>query len=132
MINRYLGLFNFIKFKINRDHFSSGLHLYQCCWSKKNNAYPPNVLIEAKADMIHLTTTNLDLGVRCSVKANVTDEGSITLPVRIYQKLLESWQIWKFVWNQRDPKSTISTRGSVFNLIGLDSKEFPASRVRKA
>ena len=41
-----------------------------------------NVLIEAGADHISLTTTNLDIGIRCRITAEVSNEGSITLPVR--------------------------------------------------
>ena len=52
-----------------------------------------NVLIEAKEGLIRLTTTNLDLDARCSVKADVGKEGSITLPVkeigRIVRELAE-------------------------------------------
>ena len=127
MINRYLGLFNFMKFKINRDHFSSGLQLVSnVVGARKTMPILQNVLIEAKADMIHLTTTNLDLGVRCSVKANVTDEGSITLPVKDLSKIVRELADMEVCVESNDTsKSTISTRGSVFNLIGLDSKEFP-------
>ena len=116
-----------MKFKINRDHFSSGLQLVSnVVGARKTMPILQNVLIEAKADMIHLTTTNLDLGVRCSVKANVTEEGSITLPVKDLSKIVRELADMEVCVESNDTsKSTISTRGSVFNLIGLDSKEFP-------
>ena len=41
-----------------------------------------NVLIEADDGHISLTTTNLDLGIRCRIKAEVEESGGITLPVR--------------------------------------------------
>jgi len=67
-----------MKFKINRDHFSSGLQLVSSVvGSRKTMPILQNVLIEAREGLIHLTTTNLDLGIKCSVKAEVTDEGSV-------------------------------------------------------
>ena len=39
-----------------------------------------NVLIEAEKDHITLTTTNLDLGIRCKIKAEVKEGGAVTLP----------------------------------------------------
>lgn len=127
MINRYSSLLSVMKFKINRDHFSAGLQLVSnVVGARKTMPILQNVLIEAKADMIHLTTTNLDLGVRCSVKANVTGEGSITLPVKDLSKIVRELADMEVCVESNDSsKSTISTRGSVFNLIGLDSKEFP-------
>lgn len=69
-----------MKFKINRDHFSSGLQLVtSVVGARKTMPILQNVLLEAKDGLVRLTTTNLDLGARCSVKADVSDEGSITL-----------------------------------------------------
>ena len=72
-----------MKFKINRDHFSSGLQLVtSVVGARKTMPILQNVLIEAKEGLVRLTTTNLDLGARCSVKAEVMEEGSVTLPVK--------------------------------------------------
>ena len=50
-------------------------------WLKQeNHANIQNVLLEATSGKIHLTTTNLDLGIRCSIKAEVAEESSTTLP----------------------------------------------------
>ena len=45
-----------------------------------------NVLVEAVGDRIHLTATDLELGIRCSCPAKVQQEGSGTIPAR---KLLD-------------------------------------------
>ena len=76
-----------MKFKLNRDHFANGLQ-------QVSNVVPlrptmpilSNVLIEATGDQVSLTTTNLDLGIRCIIQADVQTEGTLTLPVR---KLLD-------------------------------------------
>jgi DNA polymerase-3 subunit beta len=85
-----------------------------------------NVLIEARKDLIHLTTTNLDLGIRCSVKADVSEEGSVTLPVKDLSRIVRELADMEVSVECGDTsKSTITTRGSIFNIIGMDSKEFP-------
>jgi DNA polymerase-3 subunit beta len=85
-----------------------------------------NVLIEARKDLIHLTTTNLDLGIRCSVKADVSEEGSVTLPVKDLSRIVRELADMEVSVECKDTsKSTITTRGSIFNIIGMDSKEFP-------
>ena len=70
-----------MKFKINRDHFSSGLQLLtSVVGARKTMPILQNVLIEAQEGLVRLTTTNLDLGARCSVKADV--EEKVLLPYR--------------------------------------------------
>ena len=116
-----------MKFKINRDHFSSGLQFVtSVVGARKTMPILQNVLIEASGSNIHLTTTNLDLGARCSVKAEVEEGGSVTIPVKELGRIIrELADMEVSVETSETPKATISTRGSVFNVIGMDSKEFP-------
>src|SRR5258707_13315070 len=41
-----------------------------------------NVLVEAQADRIVLTATDLELGIRCSCPARVKKSGASTIPAR--------------------------------------------------
>ncbi len=85
-----------------------------------------NVLIEAEEGKVSLTTTNLDLGARCSVKAEVTESGAVTLPVKELGSIIRQLADMEVsVETGGDPKATITTRGSVFNVMGMESKEFP-------
>ena len=116
-----------MKFKINRDHFSSGIQLVMSVvGTRKTMPILQNVLIEAKEGIVWLTTTNLDLGAKCSIKAEVSEEGTITLPVKELGRIIrELADMEVSVETSETPKATISTRGSIFNVIGMDSKEFP-------
>ena len=116
-----------MKFKINRDHFSSGLQLLtSVVGARKTMPILQNVLIEAHEGLVRLTTTNLDLGARCSLKADVSEKGSITLPVKEIGRIVrELADIEVSVETSDTTKATISTRGSIFNVIGMESKEFP-------
>lgn len=116
-----------MKFKINRDHFSSGLQLLtSVVGARKTMPILQNVLIEAHEGLVRLTTTNLDLGARCSLKADVSEKGSITLPVKEIGRIVrELADIEVSVETSDTSKATISTRGSIFNVIGMESKEFP-------
>ena len=94
--------------------------------SRKTMPILQNVLIEAKNDLVWLTTTNLDLGAKCSIKADIIKDGSVTLPVKELGRIVrELADMEVSVETGESPKATISTRGSVFNVIGMESKEFP-------
>ena len=107
-----------MKFKINRDHFSSGLQLISSVvGARKTMPILQNVLIEARQGQVSLTTTNLDLGMKCSVKADVKDEGSVTLPVKDLSRIVrELADMEVSVSSSGTPKATISTRGSIFKI----------------
>jgi len=116
-----------MKLQINRDHFSSALQLVSSVvGTRKTMPILQNVLLEAKGESLHLTTTNLDLGIRCAVKANVESEGTVTLPVKDLARIVrELADIEVNLDTSGGTKATITTRGSVFNVVGMDSKEFP-------
>ncbi len=116
-----------MKFKINRDHFSAGLQLVSSVvGARKTMPILQNVLIEAKEGSVGFTTTNLDLGMKCFVKANVEEAGSVTLPVKELARIVRELADMEVnVTCSATSKATISTRGSIFNIIGMESKEFP-------
>tara|TARA_B100002019_G_scaffold45312_1_gene38096 strand:+ start:21988 stop:23127 length:1140 start_codon:yes stop_codon:yes gene_type:complete len=116
-----------MNFKINRDYFSSGLQLVSSVvGSRKTMPILQNVLIEAKEGNVSLSTTNLDLGIKCSVSADVEEVGSVTLPVKELLRIVRELADMEVkVSSTGSPKATVSTRGSIFNLVGMDSKEFP-------
>lgn len=116
-----------MKFKINRDHFVNGLtQVLNVVGSKATMPILSNVLINAQQGSITLTTTNLDLGIRCSIKAEVQSPGAITLPVRKLATIVRSLpnqevQIDASSGNQ----AKITSGGSNFRLMGIGEDEFP-------
>ncbi len=72
-----------MKFKVNRNHFFNGLSsVTNVVGNRTTMPILQNVLIEAEGDTVTLTTTNLDLGICCRIKATVSSPGRITLPIK--------------------------------------------------
>jgi len=85
-----------------------------------------NVLIEAEEEHISLTTTNLDLGIRCRIKADVSDTGSITLPVRKLATIVKELPVSEvFLETNKTNQAKITSGGSLFKIMGIASEEFP-------
>ena len=116
-----------MKFKINRDHFSSGIQLVMSVvGTRKTMPILQNVLIEAKEGLVWLTTTNLDLGAKCSIKAEVSEEGTITLPVKELGRIIrELADMEVSVETSETPKATISTVVPYLMLLVWTAKSFP-------
>ena len=116
-----------MKFKINRDHFSNGLaQVLNVVGSKAAMPILSNVLIEAEKDQIALSTTNLDLGIRCKIKAEVKEAGSVTLPVKRLATIvreLPNLDVTVDVGANHQVK--LSSGGSNFKIMGIGAEEFP-------
>ena len=116
-----------MKFKINQDHFSNGLQqVLNVVASRSTMPILSNVLIEAEEEHISLTTTNLDLGIRCRIKAHVSDTGSITLPVRKLATIVKELPVNEvFLETNKSNQAKITSGGSLFKIMGIGSEEFP-------
>jgi len=116
-----------MKFKINRDHFANGLaQVLNVVGSKATMPILSNVLIEAEKDQISLTTTNLDLGIRCRIKAEVKETGAVTLPVkRLAGIVRELPNIDVTLDASPNHQIKLTSGGSTFRIMGIGKEEFP-------
>lgn len=117
-----------MKFKINRDHFSNGLQqVLNVVGSKATMPILSNVLIEADGETISLTTTNLDLGICATIKANVEEAGAITLPVKRLATIIKELPNSDVkVEASANHQVKIASGGSNFKIMGISREEFPA------
>ena len=117
-----------MKFKINKDHFSSGLQqVLNIVGTRATMPILSNVLIEAKEDHITLTTTNLDLGIRCKIQAEVTEPGAITLPVRKMATIVSNLpNLDVDIETYPNHQARIASGpSSLYRIMGISSEEFP-------
>ena len=116
-----------MKFKINQDHFSNGLQqVLNVVGARATMPILSNVLIEAEEGHISLTTTNLDLGIRCRIKADVSEPGGLTLPVRKLATIIrELPQNEIFIETSENNQAKITSGGSNFKIMGISTEEFP-------
>ena len=116
-----------MKFKINRDHFSNGLaQVLNVVGSKATMPILSNVLIEADKDFISLTTTNLDLGIRCKIKAEVKESGAVTLPVKRLATIVRELPNVDVTFDgSPNHQVKLTSGGSNFRIMGIGKEEFP-------
>lgn len=86
-----------------------------------------NVLIEAQTGTVTLTTSNLDYGVRCEFSADVSEEGTLTLPVKKLTTIVKSLTHTSTEISSEDGiHAVVSAGGATFKLTGIDAQQFPA------
>jgi DNA polymerase-3 subunit beta len=117
-----------MKFSVNKDKLLEGLSTVQNVVSTRTTLpILLNVLLQASDGEIRLTTTDLDVGIRRCVEAQVERTGATTLPARRLFSIvceLPSSEIYFDV----DAKNSTSIRSgsSYFKILGLPEEEFPS------
>ncbi|PWM29055.1 MAG: DNA polymerase III subunit beta [Verrucomicrobia bacterium] len=118
-----------MKFKINKEHFSTGLRqVTNIVSAKPQMAVLGNVLIKAENGRVMLTSTNLDLGIRCAIKADVESEGDITLPAKKLASLIAAMPQQEVTVESSDGQTARirSGRTDIKRFNGLKAEDFPA------
>ncbi|MCB1275345.1 DNA polymerase III subunit beta [Prosthecobacter sp.] len=117
-----------MKFTISKESFLDAINQVQHVVSSRTTlAILSNVLLKAKDGMLELTTTDLDVGVTCSVPAEVDEPGATTLPARRLATIVRELPAEE-IEVKVDEKNVASIRSgpSYFKVLGLTSEEFPA------
>src|SRR5207244_12124734 len=72
-----------MKFSVSKEKLLEGLQTVQSVVSTRTTLpILANVLLQAADGQLRLTTTDLDVGVRCAVEAQIDKPGGTTLPAR--------------------------------------------------
>ena len=116
-----------MKFKINREFFAAGLsQVVNIVSSRPTLPVFSNVLIEAEDGKVRLTTTNLEIGILCLVKADVIIPGSITLPVKKLKDIVSGLMGSEISFELFSGTKVKITSGSSDALMtGIETEQFP-------
>lgn len=116
-----------LKINVSKETFLSGLSFMQNITGKKGTlAILANVLIQTTENGIELTGTDLEIGVKHTVPAEVIIPGSITLPSKIlFEIVRESGSENISLEENENNWLKIEAGSSVYNLAGIAAEEYP-------
>jgi DNA polymerase-3 subunit beta len=116
-----------MKFSVSKDKLLEGLSTVQNVVSTRTTLpILSNVLLQASDGEVRLTTTDLDVGVRGSIEAQVERTGATTLPARRLFAIVRELPAAEIYFDV-DAKNLASIRSgsSYFKILGLPEEEFP-------
>src|SRR3984957_362169 len=116
-----------MKFSVSKDKLLEGLSTVQNVVSTRTTLpILSNVLLQASDGEIRLTTTDLDVGVRGTIEAQVERTGATTLPARRLFAIVRELPASE-IYVDVDSKNFASIRSgaSFFKILGLPEEEFP-------
>lgn len=116
-----------MKFTIAKGDFIKVLQRVQGIVEKRNTMpILANVLVEAKKDRLNIMATDLEVFIKDSVPAGVSEDGSMTVNARkLFEIVKELPADTVDLSTGKDDKVSIKAGKSKFTIMGLPSKDFP-------
>lgn len=117
-----------MKLVIAKDAVMSGLQMVHGVVSVRPTLpVLSNVLIQCKDNMVWLTTTDMEVTMRCAVEAQIGKAGATTIPARRLLSIIRELPVDNIEIDVDDKNAASITCGSAFFKInGLSADEFPA------
>jgi len=117
-----------MKFSVEKSALAVGMQAVQNVVSTRSTLpILSNVMITAESDAVYLSTTDLDVSVRCRVEGEVLETGATTLPVRRLSGIVRELPDGKLEMESDEKDQTSLTSGSsFFKIVGLPADDFPA------
>ena len=112
---------------IAKHTFLEGLNAIQNITNKKGTlAIISNILIETDNNNIFLTATDLEVGLKIKIPAEIKEAGSLTLPSKkIFEIVRESGSDLISIEETENSWVIINAGLSTYNLAGMPSDDFP-------
>jgi len=116
-----------MKFSVSKEKLLEGLQTVQNVVSTRTTLpILSNVLLQAVDGQLRMTTTDLDVGIRGSIDAQIEKAGATTLPARRLFTIVRELPATD-IQIDIDSKNVASIRSgqSFFKILGLPEEEFP-------
>ncbi len=84
-----------------------------------------NILLEAKGEGIELSATDLEVGIKCSVPAQIEKEGAITILAKRFSDIVRELPEGLVEMETENDQMRISSGEIFFKVLGLPAEEFP-------
>lgn len=116
-----------MKFTVIRSKFLEGLMTVQNVVSSKGTLQIlSNALIHVENNQMSITTTDLDISMRCVIPCEVEQPGSTTLPIRRVVSMMKELNEGNVtVQVAEDDEAKFQSGSSFFRIIGLPTRDFP-------
>jgi len=117
-----------MEFIINKDDFAKGLHRVQSIVEKKGTMpILYNVLLEAKLNELTITATDLEVGLKGTHPAEISQEGKATLSAKKLYEVIKELPEKKVSLKMKENQWVQILSGkSLFKIMGLEAEKFPS------
>lgn len=115
-----------MKIYCSKDSLLTGVNTVQKAVSNKNTLpVLQGILIKAENNTLVFEATDMEIGIRCVVDAQIEREGRVVLPARLFSEIVRKLPAATIEIEQRNDAVNIHYYESDILLKGFDPEEFP-------
>ncbi|MDX1775262.1 MAG: DNA polymerase III subunit beta [Desulfobulbales bacterium] len=116
-----------LSINVSKEDILPVLNSLQSITGKKGTmAVLANVLIQSQENFVEIIATDLEVGIKKSVAAEILSPGSLTLPAKILFEIVRESGSDIIKIEEKDKNwAKIKAGSSMYNLAGTSSEEFP-------
>jgi DNA polymerase-3 subunit beta len=116
-----------LSINVSKEDFLPALNSLQSITGKKGTmAVLANVLIQTQDNFIELIATDLEVGIKRNVAAEILTPGAMTLPAKILYEIVRESGSDSIKIEEKDKNwARIKAGSSMYNLAGTTSEEYP-------
>ena len=116
-----------LSINVSKEDFLPALNSLQSITGKKGTmAILANVLIQTQDNFIELIATDLEVGIKKNVAAEIISPGALTLPAKILYEIVRESGSDNISIEEKDKNwARIKAGTSMYNLAGTSSEEYP-------
>ncbi|HMN59242.1 MAG TPA: DNA polymerase III subunit beta [Anaerolinea sp.] len=117
-----------MKVSVSQQQLAHGLNMVSRAVSPRSTLpVLGNVLLATDEGRLRLAATNLELGISCWVGAQIGEEGSITVPARLFSDLVNTLpnDTVQLAVNMNTFTLSVKCGASATEIKGIDAQEFP-------
>jgi len=116
-----------MKFSIVRSAFLEALQkVHNIVPSKGHLQILSNAMIQAEDGRLCITTTDLDMSVRCYIECDIDEPGNITLPIRRLLSIVREMNETRIVVEiDENNVASLQANSDYFKIYGLPIHDFP-------
>lgn len=115
-----------MKLKVTQENLNKALGLVARVASSRGTLpILSNVLLKIDGNRLGVSATNLDIAISCQLGAQVQSEGSLTVPARLLQDLVNGLPSGVIELEQDEQRLKITTDSYKSVINGVSAEEFP-------
>ncbi|MCL5004857.1 MAG: DNA polymerase III subunit beta [Patescibacteria group bacterium] len=115
-----------MKLIILKKNLKDGLRsIERICAENPSLPILKNFLIETIDNKIKLAATNLELGITTFISGKIIENGSVTIPLNIFNSIINNLQVEKINLELKKDKLIIKTDNYQAEIQGIKKEEFP-------
>lgn len=115
-----------MKFSCIQENLKQGLTMVSNITSKNINLpILNNVLIEVKDNSIHLSSTNLEIGIKNTIRGKVEQEGSFTVEAKLLNDYISLLPKERIDLELKENQLLVSCNNNKTKIKGINASDFP-------